>query len=323
MSQTAYQSRINKVLDFIELHLDQNLSLGELADVAAFSRFHFHRIFRAMMGDSVGQYVNRVRLERATRLLIYHPGKTITEIALECGFSSQATFARAFKTMFGISASEYRDLGETGYSKIRKTDSNPGQSPGKDRKAFRTEMVFLGVNVQPQWKITMNDQWLTNVEVKDLPEMTLAYVRHIGPYAGNTELFGQLFQKLYGWAGARGLLNFPKTRTYAVYHDDPMVTEAEKLRLTLGITVAPDTLVDGEIGKMTMAAGKYALATFEITADQYEEIWSAMYQSWLPNSGYQPADGPSFEHYLNDPGSHPEGKHIVEIGIPVEPAAMG
>lgn len=109
MSQGYYQSRINQVIDYIDQHLAEQLDLDRLAEVASFSRFHFHRIFRAHVGESVGQYVSRLRVEKSTRLLTYHSSKPITEIALDCGFSSSATFARAFKAMFGMSATEFRE----------------------------------------------------------------------------------------------------------------------------------------------------------------------------------------------------------------------
>lgn len=320
MSQSYYQSRINLVLDHIDNHLSESLSLDDLADIAAFSRFHFHRIFRAMVGESVSQYVNRIRLERSTRFLTYHSAKSITEIALEVGFSSSATFARAFKSMFGMTASEFRKLGEEARSKIRKTEGKDRQGDGKTREAYRVEMELFGINVQPTWKIMNNDQVMTTVTIQQFPETTLAYVRHIGPYAGNTELFGSLMQKIYGWAGPRGLIQFPNTQTLAVYHDDPHVTDEEKLRLIIGVTVPTDTEVDGEVGKMTLQGGDYAVGKFELNGDQYEEAWTSMYQSWLPQSGYQPSNAPAFESYLNDPRQHPEGKHIVEIWIPVEPA---
>lgn len=323
MSQAYYHSRINKVIDYIDQHLAEQLDLDTLADVASFSRFHFHRIFRALVGESVGQYVSRLRVEQAARQLTYHSDKSITAIALDCGFSSSATFARAFKSTFGMSASEFRELGDEARSKIRKADRKNDQPESNSGKDFEVRMDVFAQNIYPTWKIMSNQQVVANVEVQDLPEVTLAYVRHIGPFVNNPELFGSLMTKIFAWAGPRGLVNFPHTQTLAVYHDDPQVTEADKLRLLVGISVPEETEVEGEVGKMTLQAGKYAIAKFEIDGNQYEIAWNAMYQQWLPESGYQPANLPSFERYLNDPSKHPDGKHIVEIAIPVEPASLG
>jgi AraC family transcriptional regulator len=164
-----------------------------------------------------------------------------------------------------------------------------------------------------------NKEIQTNVEVKDMPELHVAYVRHIGPYKGDQELFGRLFNKLMAWAGPRGLLRFPETKIMAIYHDNPDITDESRLRTDACITVPEDTQVEGEIGKAKIPAGKYAVAHFEITPDQYQEAWNAIYGGWLPESGYQPEDGPCYEVYLSDPKQHPEGKHVVDICVPLKP----
>ncbi len=93
-----YRARINRVLDYIEHHLDEALTLEVLADVASFSPFHFHRIFSALTGETLGRFILRVRVEKAAGRLIDNPRASITEIALDCGFSGSAAFARAFRT---------------------------------------------------------------------------------------------------------------------------------------------------------------------------------------------------------------------------------
>ena len=159
-----------------------------------------------------------------------------------------------------------------------------------------------------------------DVTVKDFPETTVAYIRHIGPYQADAELFGRLFGRLFQWAGPRKLLG-PDTKAMSIYHDDPNLTEAAKLRTDVCITVAPDTEVDGEVGKLTIPAGRYAFGRVEVTSDQFGQAWDAMCGTWLPDSGYEPADGLSFEICHNDHREHPEGKHIVDIVIPVKPMA--
>ena len=156
------------------------------------------------------------------------------------------------------------------------------------------------------------------VEVKDLPEIPVAYIRHTGPYKGDEELFGRMFAKLMEWAGPKGLLQSPDTKVMVVYHDNPAMVEESKLRMDACVTVPDETEVEGEIRKMTIPAGKYAIAHFEITADQYEGAWRSVYEEWLPESGYQVDYRPCFELFLNDPKQHPEGKHIVNICVPVK-----
>ena len=165
----------------------------------------------------------------------------------------------------------------------------------------------------------MEDQNQIRVEVKDMPELQVAYVRHIGPYQGDSALFENLFAKLMKWAGPRGLLRFPETQILTVYHDDPDITEAEKLRTSACITVPQDTSVEGEIGKMVVPGGKFAVARFEISGDEYQAAWDALMGGWLPESGYQPDDRLCYELYHNDPKEDPEGKHIFDICVPVKP----
>lgn len=103
-----YVSRINSVIDYIEANIDTDLSLGNIATAANFSQFHFHRIFHAMVGETLSQFIQRIRLEKAATLLVNNPKKSITEIALECGFSGSAAFARAFRDAFHMTATEWR-----------------------------------------------------------------------------------------------------------------------------------------------------------------------------------------------------------------------
>lgn len=160
---------------------------------------------------------------------------------------------------------------------------------------------------------------VAKIEVKDTPEMHVAYVRYIGPYAGDAALFARLFERLFAWAGPRGLLRFPETKMLTIYHDSPDLTDPAKLRTDVCITVSPETRVDGEIGKSVIPAGKNAIAHFELKNDQYADAWNSIYGGWLPESGYQPDDRPCFELYLNDPKDHPEGKCVVDIYVPVKP----
>jgi len=315
-----YTARINRVMDYIEANIGKDLSLKELADVAHFSPFHFHRIFSAMVGETLNDFIQRIRIERAAAKLILSPRKTVTEIAFECGFSSSSAFARAFREAFKMSASNWRSRGRFQYSNNGQEDSKISQMVGNIRQDFDVCLSYTQGTSKQIWRIDMKNKELqTQVEVKDLPEMHIAYVRHIGPYKGDVELFGRLFNKLMGWAGPRGLLRFPETKLLTLYYDNPDITEESKLRTDVCVTVPPDTGVSGEIGKATIPAGKYAVAHFEIRTDQYSDAWEAVYGGWLPESGYQPEDGPCYELYLNDPKTHPEGKQIVDICFPVKP----
>jgi len=317
--RAEYTGRINRVMDYIEANLDRDLSLQTLARVANFSAYHFHRIFKAMVGETLYQFIQRRRVEKAASFLKGNPAKPITEIALDCGFSSSATFARAFKEAFGLSASQWRDMDDPINSRICKTNSRTDKGQSKAWKDGPSIIHTMDLTTGTQvWRYTMNKKEVT-IEVKDMPSMHVAYIRHIGPYKGDAALFEGLFGKLCAWAGPRGLIKPPQTQFLCVYYDDPEVTPDEKLRVDVCMTVPAKTEVDGEIGKATLEGGPYAVGHFELLPPEYEEAWTAIMGHWLPQSGYQCDDKPCYELYLNDPKQHPEGRCIVDICVPVKP----
>lgn len=316
-----YTARINRVIDYIEANLDRKLTLAGLANVAHFSRFHFHRIFRAMVGETLNRFIQRTRLEKAASQLINNPKKSMTEIAFDCGFSGSANFSRAFRETYGTSPSQWRSDNTTSESNYREMKSKIRQPNRKIREDFNLSSFYIDPDTNHlTWRIKMKDQDEAKVEVKAMKEMTVAYVRHMGPYKGDGKLFESLIQKLMAWAGPRGLLQFPETQVLAIYHDNPEITEADKLRTSVCITVSAETPTDGDIGKMAIPGGDYAIARFELDgSDQYQKAWDMVLGSWLPDSGYQPDDRVCYEIYHNNPKEHPKGLHIIDICLPVKP----
>lgn len=302
--ENEYKSRINKTLDYIDTNIDKQFSLEELAEVANFSKFHFHRIFHSILHETPFQFIQRVRLEKAAALIITNPYESITQIAFQCGFSDISVFSRNFKIYFRKSASQYRRE----KSNISQTESKTGQ--GEDRAS----MYFCSDSNTIKWRTNMKLN--KNVEVKELPKMTVAYIRHIGPYKGDEKLFENLWNKLFTWAGPRDLIGGSDFKSLTIYHDDPGVTEEDKLRMSVCITVPEDTKVDGEIGKMEVEGGKYVVARFVLNGQQFQQAWDWVFGEWFPSSGYQPDDKPCFEICLNEPK---EDKYTVDICVPVKP----
>lgn len=104
----SYKQRLYKAVDYINSNLSQELSLDSIASAAAFSTYHFHRIFSAILGESLWNYTVRLRLEKAAQLITSTNKISITQIALDTGFSSSSVFSRAFKNYFGISPSNWK-----------------------------------------------------------------------------------------------------------------------------------------------------------------------------------------------------------------------
>ncbi|MFC2078627.1 GyrI-like domain-containing protein [Candidatus Bipolaricaulota bacterium] len=293
-----YVGRINRVMDHIRADLTGDLRLETLARVASFSPYHFHRVFKAVVGETVNMFIRRVRLQMAASQLSSNPKKSITRIATDCGFSSPSSFARDFRRTFGMSASQFRAGGQDSIAKFREALSQTGVEflGDSDPRNDRTPMEF-------------------SVEVKTMPEFHVAYIRHVGRY----NKIGEAFERLMRWAGPRGLLCFPETSIFGIYYDSPEVTPVSQLRSDACVTVPVGTAVDGEVGTMTIPGGQFAVAHVEIDPTQYGEAWDRLIGDWLPRSGYQPDDRLCYELYLNDPDEHPEKKHIVDICEPIRP----
>lgn len=326
-SRKEYIARINRAIDYIEKNIDRDLTLREIAEHAWFSPFHFHRIFSGIMNETLAAFIRRVRLEKAAAQLAANPDKSITDIALDLGFSGSSVFSRCFRSHFGVSPAQWRSgtLRDVQDSKDCKADRKDRKTDGKiwqEREEAPSYAVPVDGNDEffnkPDDRRRCDMTNKMKVDVRDLAPVTVAYVRHIGPYAGNSALFEGLFGRLWRWAGPRGMLNQKDLQVLIVYHDNPDLTDASKLRTSVCITVPKGTEVSGEVGLMDLPGGKYACGRFELTSSEFQRAWDGMCGNWLPDSGWQPDDRPCFESYLNDHRSHPEGKHIVDICVPVK-----
>jgi AraC family transcriptional regulator len=297
------------VIDYIESNLAEELQLETLARVAAFSTFHFHRIFRAATGEPLYGFIQRLRLEKAAGQLINNPTKTITEIAFDCGFGLSATFSRAFRNYFNVSPSQWR---KTSFIKSKIGKDEHIISKYIRQKASDDLKRFAVTDTDPQLQIP-------EVKIKTLSSMTLAYVRYIGPFIGNPDLYRKLSKKLKEWARNQNLVPSPDRRIFAIYHGNMGITDESQYRLSLCIPVPTLTRVSGEIGKMTLQEGKYAVAHFILPINEMLYAWCSIFRDWLPQSGYQPDDGPFHEVYYTLPHEHHENKMVFDIRIPVKP----
>lgn len=290
-SRNEYLRRIYKVQDYIESNINDSLSIENLANVAGFSKFHFHRIFKGMMDEPLSRYVNRLKLERATHLLTYRMDMTITDIAYYFGFTDSAVFSRTFKNYYGVSPSYYRN-----HNSKNCKDVNEGSQ------------YNVGKKVRGE------------VEIVTADKVNVAYIRHVGTYKDLAIDFPKMIGKLFHYAAEQNYHVFEDTKILTIYHDHHEFTEDYHLRTSLCITI-PNGVEEGnsEVGLMTIPSGKYAVGHFEIFQDEYKGAWNFLYGEWLPNSGYKPRDSYPFEVYRNDAGQHPENKHIVDIYVPIEP----
>ncbi len=281
-SRREYLARIHRVMDYIEAHLGEPMTLDALASVACFSPFHFHRLFTALAGESLYQFILRLRLEHAANQLLSQPEKSVTAIALDCGFGSPAAFARAFRAGFGMTATAWRKQ----KGKIRqangKTCEDSRKGGGDDEGQAAAMAAIASSDGRNEMSTPLNAppvKEAESVRIEMLERTTVAYVRHVGPYAGDEALFNRLFGRLCQWAGPRGLLG-PNARFLTIYHDNPEITAEDKLRISVAVTVPEGTQPEGDVGVMTIEPGKYAVARFTLDASEFGAAWN-----WLMESG--------------------------------------
>jgi len=308
LSKQEYIARINRIMEYIDQHIGQPIHLNAMAQIAHFSPFHFHRIFTVLVGETPANFLQRIRIEKAAQQLKDCPSKVIGDIAYSCGFSSVSLFSRTFRKHFGVSARDYRQLEKPLLVKDGVYFSKMGQQLSKKSKLYVITNEEFCTNKLKQLIIME-----TEVIVKEMPELQVIYCRHTGAF----NQIGQAYGKLMQFAGPRGLLSSPSIKTLTVYHDDPSVTEMDKMRQSACLVVNSDVKVEGEIGKMTVPAGKYAVGHFEIVEKQFKQAWNTMCL-WLTESGYQPGEGYNYELYHNDHTQHPERKFILDICIPLK-----
>ena len=289
----AYAQRMNRVLDYVDAHLDADLDLPSLAAVACFSPFHFHRLFMAWMGETLGDYLRRRRLEAAAVRLAAHPALPVLDVAVSVGFGSGEAFARAFKLRFGETPTAWRQRSPQRWAadvqamRRRQQDGNPDQ-------ALRNPDQLAHGRVADDRDFT-TPEFSMKVMIETLPPARMAYLRHIGPYGQPVSQFW--LQTVRPWLIANGLEQAPR---YGVGLDDPCITASDKCRYDAGVAIPDDFVARNPAGIQTLPGGRYAITDFEGSVDDIAATYTELLRDWLPASGLQADDRPFYEYYPAD-----------------------
>ncbi|OSY87908.1 AraC family transcriptional regulator [Tenacibaculum holothuriorum] len=295
-------NRISKAIYFIQDNLNEKLSLDEVASKAHFSPYHFHRLFKIVTKETVNDFIVRKRVEKAASFLLHKKDLNITDISEKTGFSSLSSFSRAFKKFYGLSPAEFRKESPAKYSKICKTESKNGEIK------TQFEQYICNVNNNLKW-MQMN----AKTEVKNIPELKLAYIAH----QGKMDAIGGVYNRLMQWAYPKGLMQQEDLRMVTIYHDSPKITDPDKIRMSACMTLSTDVKADGEVGVKTQLETKCVVARLEIHPKDFQQAWESNFV-WMSEHGFKRADKDPFGIYYNNPNEHPEGKCIVDLCIPVE-----
>jgi len=293
-TKKEYLKRINFILDYIENNLDAELSLKILSEKSYYSPYHFHRVFLTIVNERLNEYITRKRLERIASILLVKPNSTLKNLAHKYGFNTDNSFSRSFKKYYGVSPTEFKSKGKIIISKI-------GIVP------FSSEKYICSIEKTKQW-MDMNSQ----ITIKELSEIKLASISHIGEF----KKAETMFQKLMEWGHSKKVLNPSHFKAVTVYHDNPNITHGTKIRFSAGVTISKDINPDGEIRQLNLRKGIHIVGHFEIKTDEISYAWKSMC-IWVIENGYEFRDGDYFETYHNDHTTHPEKKFIIDICIPI------
>jgi transcriptional regulator, araC-type len=274
-----YVQRINKVVAYINNHLDETLDLKTLANEAALSDFHFHRIFKALKGEAIGGYITRLRLEATARLLLY-TALTIEEIAFNIGYETPASLSKAFKKQYSISPTEYRT--------------------NKDTYIMKKEIINPDLALKAPKIVTLEPK-------------NLIYVALTGAY-GSLD-YGKAYEQL--WAVIKAQKLFTKgIESICISYDDPKITEGSLQRSDVCLAIHKPATPQEEVSCKTLAGGKYAVFFYQGSYENLSQVYDTAVR-WVIDHQYTLREEPFFEKYLNDAHRTPKEKLKTEIYIPI------
>lgn len=280
-----YQERINKILVYVNDNLDQKLELKKLAKISNFSVYHFHRIFRAYLNEPLATFVGRLRIDKAAKLLEFS-NDPINVVAYKIGFDVPSSLNKAFKKRFGV-------------------------SPEKFRETKKTSIPFEIIHPE---KRHIMDFKLTP-KIKEIKEKKVIYIRSLGNYGGLST--GETWTRLWDFIKQKKLFSFGM-ESLGLSHDDPNITDEEKLRYDACVTIKKDVDPEGEVGVKTIAGGKYAIFKYKGSYSNLGHVYNYIYRNWLPSTNYELDDRPCFDKYINNPGKTKAEKLKTHIYIPLK-----
>ena len=306
MRAEQYQRQLDAVTDYIYAHLDDDLSLDRLADVSGFSPYHWHRIYRAVRGETAAQTVRRLRLERAAAMLAQNAWP-LERIARRAGFTSTDAFSRAFQRAYDRTPGRFRSDRAGGANQVGRTD----RACGADPVARENPALFSGPTGTggPQCSIAIQGAETPipyPVRVEERPECRLTVAEHRGSYMG----IGRAFARVVDRMGLRKPM-------VAIYEDDPDAVPEAALRAVAGAVVGPEAEVPEDLETRVVPAGRYAVMRYTGPYSSMHAAYLWLYGQWLPASGHEPRNHPVVEEYLTDPATTPPAQAVTDILLPL------
>jgi AraC family transcriptional regulator len=269
---------------YIDQHKNDPPTLEDLARIACFSPYHFHRLFHAFVGESMYAYIKRIRLEKAA-VHLRSTDLSVTDIAFNCGYETPAAFAKAFRERFGITPTGFRTK-----------NLNHSGGPSSYQSLQSVEEVM-------------------QTEIRMLEDQTVLFVRRMGSYDQAAEGAWKALFKHTFWR----MFTDRSIKFIGISHDDPGITEDLRLRYDACITVKGNAKSKGEVGVQVLKGGKYAVFMHQGAYEKFNETYDLIFSEWLPRSGYRLRETACFELYLNKNPKRTKPENLrTEIYVPVE-----
>lgn len=280
-TQEDYRQRVDRVAEYIREHLDGEIDIRTLAGISAFSTFHFHRVMRAWLGEPIGAFIVRTRVEAAAKLLRY-TGMTVSDIAYRVGYDTPSSLTKSFCKLFGISPKAYR----------------------------LTKSYRIMTTNEPKTEVKLSRARVVEQEPK-----TVFYISATGNYS-NVD-FCSSFLRMWEEVKRQKLFS-AGIEHLAVYHDSPEITAGENLKCDVCLRICKPAQPNGDIGVKTIGGGRFAVFTY---TGEYHKIGAAydrIYGELLAKGGFQTRGNFCYEKYVSDPRRTAPEKLKTEICIPVE-----
>lgn len=280
-TQLEYLKKLNIVFDYIENNLDKKITVKKLAEISNLSLFHFHRIIKSVLGENIGNYITRKRVETAAHLIRY-TNLEIKEIAFNVGYESPASLSKIFKQYYGISPLMYRK--------------------NKDFFIIRHELN------NPEIKIG-------NPEIKTIADKIVIYIKITGTYGNDT--YQSIWKDLWKFAQKEQLIT-DKTERIGISYDDPKITPDDKCKYDACLTVDTKIKPQGKIGTKTIKGGKFAMFTYKGDYKNLGVVYDNIFGKWLMNSQYKLRNVPVFEIKDNPIDEKNKKNLITKIFLPIK-----
>jgi AraC family transcriptional regulator len=278
-TQASYQARLDRVVDHIYAHLDDDIRPEGLAEVACLSPYHWHRIYVAMRGETISATIRRLRLQRAADRLA-NSDLSVEKIAERAGYGGADSFARTFREAYGQTPADYRATGSHAAFKAA--------TEAEDRAGFP-------------------------VTIETLPVTRCASVAHKGAYLQIDQAMGRLFMAL-----AAQKIMPPDQAMRALFLDDPDLVSVEALRSRACSPVAEGLSLAPPLEETVLRGGLYARLRYRGPYADMKGAYRWLLGVWLPQSSYEPDDDPIFEAYLNNPQHVAPADLMTDIHLPLK-----